>query len=108
MKSENETEGQPQVGSDDGLGLGGTVLEALVKLSKTINDCEQSLIVAERLKARGRWKAEWDGELTSTREKLASTLRERDWLEGAISRASVALSQPNTTLSHEEGGKEQL
>lgn len=81
--------------ADDGLGLGGTVLEALAKLSKTINDCEHSLIIAERLKAGGRWKAEWDGELTSTREKLASTLRERDWLEGAISRNSVALSQPN-------------
>lgn len=81
------------VGSGDG--FGGTVLEALARLDKTVRDCEHSLLIAERLKARGRWQAKWDGELTATRERLASTLRERDWLDGSISRCASALSSPN-------------
>lgn len=75
--------------------FGGSVLEELARLDKIVRDCEHSLLIAERLKARGRWQDKWDGELTATREKLASALRERDWLDGAISRASVALSSPN-------------
>jgi hypothetical protein len=85
-----------------GDGFGGTVLDSLVRVDKIVRDCEHSLLVAERLKARGRWQDKWDGELTSTREKLASTLRERDWLDGTISMASVALSSPNASDQERE------
>jgi hypothetical protein len=91
-----------------GDGFGGTVLESLVRVDKIVRDCEHSLIVAERLKARGRWQDKWDGELTATREKLASTLRKRDWLDGSISIASVALSSPNVKTVATEGVGESI
>lgn len=73
--------------------FGGSVLEELARLDKIVRDCEHSLLIAERLKARNRWQTKWDAELVTVREKLANAIRERDWLDGAISRYA---SSPNT------------
>lgn len=61
-------------------------LERLAQLDKTIRDCEHSLTVADRLKAQGRWKAQWDAELLEVRPRLKTALRERDWIDSAILR----------------------
>lgn len=78
-------------------GFGGSVIEELMRLDKIVRECEHSLVIAERLKARARWQAKWDAELAETREKLANTLRERDWLDGVIARYA---SSPNAKISN--------
>ncbi len=72
-----------------------STLERLVQLDKTIRDCEHSLLVAERLKERGRWKAQYDAELEQTRAKLADAHRERNWFDAAIRRYSDTLTHEN-------------
>lgn len=57
-----------------------SILEELVRLDKMARDCEHSLSIAERLKARDRWLPKWDAELITTREKLSKALRDRDCL----------------------------
>ena len=72
----------PGIGSPGG----GSVIEEFARLDKIVRDCEASILIAERLKARGRWRVEWDSELSGLRDKLTSALRDRDWLDAELSR----------------------
>lgn len=63
-----------------------SVMDEYMRLDKIIRDCEETRRIAERLKATGRWQSKWDSELADLDKKLDSTLRERDWLDGALSR----------------------
>jgi citrate lyase beta subunit len=71
------------------------ILKELSCLDKIIRDCEDSVLLAERLKARNRWKEKWDDELTALREKWVNALRERDWLDGAMSRHIISKTSEN-------------
>lgn len=64
----------------------GSVIGEFAGLDKIIRECEESIRIADRLKAQGRWQAKWDHELISVNATLAHALRERDWLDGALSR----------------------
>jgi hypothetical protein len=66
------------------------VIEEYMRLDKIIRDTEDSITIAERLKRRGRWNAKWNDELSDLRAKLAATIRERDFLDGALSRAPAS------------------
>ena len=87
----NENEQSPALRCGDG--FGGSVLEELARLDKIVRDCEYSILLSERMKARRLWQAKWDAELDELRQKLANTLRERDSFDRAIARA---VTSPNT------------
>jgi hypothetical protein len=61
-----------------------TVLDEYVRLDKAIRDLEHALLIAERLKVRGRPLAE--SEIEPVRRKLQETLIERNFLDEWINR----------------------
>jgi len=60
-----------------------TTLGELVRLNKIINDCEQTLAVF----AKGRYKVP-AGEIELVKAQLNKSLKEREYLEGAIARCA--------------------
>lgn len=68
----------------------GSVVEEYMRMDKTIRDCEHAIKMADRLIAQGRWKAQWDRELAELHATLATTLREREWFDGVLTRAASA------------------
>lgn len=79
------TEAQP-----DCAAVPGSVIGEYVRLDKIIRDCENSILMADRLIKRGCWQAKWNAELDELRAKLAKTLSERDWLDSALTRAALS------------------
>ncbi len=67
----------------------GTVLDEYARLDKIIRDGETSLTIAQRLKSMGRWQSEWDSDLEDLQKRIDQVRKERDWLEGAVSRRSA-------------------
>ena len=65
-----------------------TVLAEFVRLDKEINDCEQCILIAERLNRQGHWNSKWDKELEELRSKLEKTKTARNELEIKISTVS--------------------
>jgi len=62
-----------------------TVLDEYVRIDKVIRDCENSMLVAERLKARGHNLPE--REVDAVRLKLSEAMVERDFLDEWMRRA---------------------
>lgn len=71
-----------------------TFLDEYVRLDKTIRDCEHALLIAERLKVRGRPLAE--SEIEPVRRKLQETLIERDFLDEWINRRGKSPNRYST------------
>lgn len=67
-----------------------STMEEFMRLDKIVRDCEDSIRTAEHLKARGRWKPEWDVELVQLRAQLEKALRKRTWLDAAVARYAAA------------------
>ncbi len=63
-------------------------LDELARLSKTVQDCDHALTIAKRLQARGR--AIPQSEIADLEAKRDAAIRERDSLEGMISRYCAA------------------
>jgi len=60
------------------------VLQTYARLDAEIRDCDHSILIAERLKAAGLWKALWDDELGSVRESRANAIQRRENLDRAL------------------------
>ncbi len=71
-----------------------TVLDEYVRLDKTICDCEHSLLVAERLKARGHTLPE--NEIDAVRLKLSEAMVERDFIDEWMRRREKS---PNSVIN---------
>ena len=101
MNTPNVTEQSQDVAAGCAPATGSeTVLDEYMRLDKTIRDCEHALLIAERLKVRGRPLAE--SEIEPVRRKLQDTLIERDFLDEWINRRGKS---PNDKLC-EPGGPE--
>lgn len=68
-----------------------TVQDEYVRLDRTIRDCEHSLLIAERLKARGHNLPE--SEVDAVRLNLSEAMVERDWMDEWMRRRAKS---PNT------------
>ena len=92
MKTQNAT--QQTGGEFDALAGSATVLDEYVRLDKAILNCEHSLLVAERLKARGHTLPE--NEVDAVRLKLSEAMIKRDFMDEWMRRAK----SPNDEASN--------
>jgi len=63
-----------------------TVMDRLMTLYKHISDNENAILLAERLKAQGRWLAEWDSELEERKAELIKLKKEQKLIISIINR----------------------
>lgn len=61
-----------------------TILDELARLNKAVNDCEQTLRAMDRCQARGYGPMPLQRK--ELQDKLEQAIKERDWMESALSR----------------------